>query len=324
MFHSSRILLFLISFIVYGTAHAQLPVDSFYTKGTVAYSADYINAGFGSYWYKKYKFTVGDDTLIKNKIYRTITGSTHLDSPKLMGGIRVSNDSVFFYKLDRLFGTWSGDPSHMLTYQSLPDTTEVLLYDYNIQLGDTLNWLQDYGYSIYNKKADEIVVINVDSIQMYSGGYVTRYVFKNDSNGVPCDYWLKGIGSSAGFFASYLTSENVCTNDAYASCYFSHNASYLFKGPASNCFLTGIEVKHSEQTNMSVFPNPTIEDHVTLKTNVDIAMVHVYDMCGKLVNTIFHKQKGNVSINLPAVPGLYYISVLDGNGKRSSHKVEKL
>lgn len=67
-------------------------------------------------------------------------------------------------------------------------STEKILYDFNLQLGDTVAW-----------KPFDNVVIGIDSVQAPNGEYLRRIKFDDY-----LDQWIEGLGSRIALFGSYM------------------------------------------------------------------------------------------------------------------------
>jgi len=67
-------------------------------------------------------------------------------------------------------------------------STEKILYDFNLNVGDTVPW-----------KPSNNLVTAIDSVQAPNGEFLrtTRFVYTSD-------YWTEGLGSNLGLFGSYM------------------------------------------------------------------------------------------------------------------------
>jgi len=83
----------------------------------------------------------------------------------------------------------------------LPADSEVVLFDFNLEVGDTVQWKP------YNK-----TVLEIDSVQAPNDEYLRRIIFDN----LTSDYWIEGLGSAFAFFGSYLPPPFEC--GCYLSC----------------------------------------------------------------------------------------------------------
>lgn len=90
--------------------------------------------------------------------------------------------------------------SDIVYYISINQSTEEIYADFNINLGDVLN----YKWNINN-----VTVTEIDSIEIGTN-YLTKYKLSNDN------YFYEGIGSSYGLFNTWQINANV---GGFLSCF---------------------------------------------------------------------------------------------------------
>lgn len=88
----------------------------------------------------------------------------------------------------------------LVYYVPIDQNTEDLYADFNINLGDVLNYKWNYNNEI---------VIEIDSIEIGSN-YITKYKLSNDQ------YFYEGIGASYGLFNAWQVNANV---GGFLSCF---------------------------------------------------------------------------------------------------------
>ena len=282
------------------------------------------NWNYPDYYQRDYNYySQGDTFLLGNtyhKIYKTeidsyyvlgsptgpfnlTTGPTMVDSNKYMGAIRE-------------------DPSKHVYY--LPDTataSEILLYDFNLNIGDTL------GYS-YNNSSYFLGYNRVTGIDSVIVGTQYHKQFRISAPGYP-NYVsiIEGVGSTFGLLEMFIDpfewSDNLIC--------FSHNGQSVWadsvphppKYIAANCALpTPLGIKEqSGESRVFVFPNPS-SGTLYLKTasseKTDIQLVDVF---GKTIykTTVSTKE---TTINLSSFPqGIYFLKATSGNTHSEIKKI---
>jgi hypothetical protein len=208
--------------------------------------------------YCKYSNFLQGDTIINTQSYHKIY-SNDSNNVSYVGGLREDNRRIyFFYK-----------------YCS----QEVLLYDFNLDIGDSILLsceLCNSSYPMYMK------VVSVDSILLTDMTYRKKINFDYGTSWS----WIEGIGCEAGLLYPYYSCilcfpcwiELVC---------FKQNDTILYSNETHvPCF--EYVVSNNELENNSniflVFPNPTT-DNLTLETT-EKATIEILNIEGQLIKTI--------------------------------------
>jgi hypothetical protein len=200
----------LISFVLVAEAKSHYPLQS-----TSAWRVDSVDAMWKIV--ENIRYFLNDDTLIGNvnyfKLYKS--GVAQYNTPfyydnVYVGALRDENDKIFFIKKKK--------------------TVETLLFDFNLNIGDTIKSRIGKGKTI----------IAIDTLQ--NG----RRVFYHARDHYNLGYFVEGIGSNGGLFStgsSYITLHSG-EQANYLICY-SENDSLVFEsemGRVSNC-----EIVHTDR-----------------------------------------------------------------------------
>ncbi len=308
------------------SSQAQTSLDSFYQVGTSWTWYDYVNYAFSRGNTNVYVEYISGDTTVNGKQYKVIKqykkGSIYHDhgaqtitrydssQKKLLGGIRIDGEKVFFINL-------STDTNKTM---SLPPMSEKILYDFDLKVGDIISWKP-----FMNK------VIDIDSIMLSNGKYEKRYHFEKTNYK---DFWIRGVGSSLAFLESYndypfmyywmQKTHAVCYNgSAYYKYYESAN---LDSSVVDHCYLIfplSINETSHEVAN-KLYPNPVSGSFFKLVLTESVEDVYMYDAVGKLVNKTGALDKGVHEIKAPVASGVYILTIKDVRGKLSYARLEKL
>ncbi len=301
-----KITFFVLSLFLSLSSFAEIPLDSFFKKGASWCDYEYHGAGFHTYWTQNFLYTIGYDSLINGHSYHLLYDA-NITGMRTIGGIRTDSDKVYFLKLDTLIASplsWNG-----MFVKSVPSMSEVLLYDYNIAVGDSLKWLTYPGK-----------VLDIDSVQISNGSFVKRYKLQNSSSTV---FWLKGLGSYDGLFGSLL-----CCGDNgtfyYSSSNFSLAYPFLYTDWAPVCFPTSINSPEVKVTT-AVYPNPLSDDQLHIRTHETINSLIIYDLTGKIRYRHAQKLLAGEHILYPQLPaGLYFVHINYEDGKTEQIKLLQL
>lgn len=289
-------------------AKAQVSLDSFYRKGATWCEYSWHGVGYGNVIYFDAVLYTGDDTTINGLNYHSLWSDyDYAVNPKLIGGLRVDSSKVYFHKLDTLDGPGFAH-FHKSVLDMLPWYTDTLLYDFNLQIGDSLAWK-----SGANKK-----VIDIDSVQATNGVFTKRFYFNKDSSGT--EYWLRGPGSNLGLYMpgimypvrniSYHYNEMVVFNPN------PRNYAYV-------CFPTNIQQINRGADELVLYPNPLTSDELQIKSSVDIALLTMTDISGRIKYRAEKLSRGSHSLNASLEAGVYFMNIQFANGTVANRKLVK-
>lgn len=199
--------------------------------------------------------------------------------------------------------------------------TELVLYDYNLSVGDTF-----YAPKISSPLSQVWhVVDSVDSIQINGTFHKTFYLKVGDANLYINEYArdytiIEGIGCSAGpLYPLYGTAGITAYNERSRGVIcFKNNG--IAPPIYTNCKDTALSIYNSEISDkpLSVYPQPaTSVVNIQLPITIQSGSVKVYNQLGQEVisNTIANKEL--LEINNPGpLHGLYYYRITDNTENR--------
>lgn len=154
---------------------------------------------------RQISFEINSDTILNDLLYKNVltikrysaiccdSGSNYInddyvdDTIGYIGALRFEEEKVYFYKYEEDFG-----------YPEIfcPANTEVLLYDFGLQVGDSAYFeFTESSFTGYHK------VIYIDSILLLDGFY-HKIIGLELEGGL----WIQGVGSEMGLFGTYFMS----------------------------------------------------------------------------------------------------------------------
>jgi hypothetical protein len=240
--------------------------------------------------YEDYSITISGDTTINNHIWHklttpyvqfNITGScSQQNFPGYQGAIRqdIFNKKVFYLPPAQL--------------------TEQLLYDFTMEVGDTVK-----GYLQFLSSSPDTVLV-IDSV-LIGNNYHKRWLIN------PCYeiYLIEGVGSTFGL----LKPSPGCATDMddYSLSCFSQDGQTLYPNPSSDCqLITSTNITDLFSGEIRVFPNPS-NGSITIEFNhpFGISEVRINDMIGNIVlqNQVSNQNEVNLK-NLS--PGTYILTII--------------
>jgi hypothetical protein len=258
------------------------------TPSAWLYSANTVDGYISEY------AVTGGDTVINGKSYTSIK-ITYVDLPGIFNNPWFSGTYFKYIRYDSL-------ADKVYKFETGQDR---LLYDYTLNLGDTL--VQDF------------ILTTIDTFTV-SLGVKKRYIFQN-TFGLQI-IWLKGIGNISDPFSP----ETLLYPNAALICY--HEQGLLIYEnlifPGMQCLSYNEISKVDFKRNLLIFPNPvTFELKISFPENDKAEKeVSIYDLTGRLV--IFKKSDNeDININTESILNGAYIVVVKKGGRTYTNKFIK-
>ena len=255
------------------------------------------------------------DTIVDGNEYQKIIKSDYFisDSSKFNSSLfaitREIGDQIFYR-----FG-----------YNGPNDTTDHLLYDYGIQVGDTITLQTFYGGTKDFKvtHVDTILLLNKNRRQIRIENIPNSYE----------DIWVEEIGSIQRGYFSRGNPINIIDAGSDFSCFYSADLDSIWSSSIVypciidqfelSCGETTALIKNSLKLNIKVFPSP-FSDFVELEQLPLQGTIFIYNLFGQslgnweIENNHFRIETGGFEA------GVYVIKVQDRDGTKAIKKVVKL
>ena len=299
-----------------GKAQAYIPLlnDSIYWDVSyydmfVMFCTEYNDPGKGPY-----RYSLDGDTIINGTNYKKFKSYSFYSlqqqpSPNCPPFAIQTFTSTSFFN----YGFLREDTTARKVYTyDINSSIENLLYDFNTQIGDTLNYINN-GYFIVD------TIYNIVTLD----GKTRKFVGSNTFGNISYDYFIEGLGGIAGpFHYPFSVFEFgpwlMCTSDLNQNQIYQPNLNVFCYN-----FATGINSIPNDQYTLKIEPNPST-DYVNILVNQlfgNIDQVVFHDLLGNVV--LSQKQSNKISTqNLQS--GIYFIKVQNENGKMATVKYQKL
>jgi Secretion system C-terminal sorting domain len=245
------------------------------------------------------------DTLINSSVYRKISVN------------EVQDTNICwppgYLPVPGYVGAVKDDSLTNKTFFVFPNsTTDSLLYDYNLAVGDTIKGIISQFYNQFNTNR---TVLTVDSI-LISGQYRKRWNFSQNEYGDSI-YIIEGIGTSSGLLEplypwnlEWTDRHLICVKDSLQTYFISNHNSTI----GCNLLYTKI-IELNFLNNFSIRPNP-FSNEATLKTDQDlknatVTITNIFGQQVKQTKNITGKEikihRGNLS------GGIYFLQLMQEN-----------
>jgi hypothetical protein len=223
------------------------------------------------------KYGMYGDTIIKIVTYKKIYYNSDFN-------FNIASSNTFYSGAIREYAK--------KVYRIRPGTsTEGLLYDFNITIGDTARIINYYGNLIKQKVSGFNFIV-------FNGIVHRKWIFQSG------EYWLEGIGSSYGLLHSFYNAFDLCEDLVCLSI----DGTVQYHNTTPVCFnaetiydcdggFVSINELSVENTKSIIFPNP-FSNSAILKTTIELneATLKVYDILGQEVLILCHLNGQEIKI----------------------------
>lgn len=278
------------------------------TYGQVYYTFPDTNAIWNSkhdgyYGSFKERFGLYGDTTIDDqvykKVYKIVDDSTlNINNMTYYAAIRENDIKQVFVKI---------------TYFE----EEILLYDFSLNIGDTVISNSPYGYLHY----DICVIADIDSVELENNQYRKRFKINDWGQ----DYWIEGIGSIDGLF--HPIKEYIIGTYCYLLCLKDNDTAVYINNPeCEKCFctlLTPVEELEKVKEYITIYPNPATNDlTIDFKFEKGMAIITLFNFYGKLLENRT-SDSFPIKMNIDYLPNGIYIVQIDINNDSFKKKFIK-
>jgi hypothetical protein len=272
----------------------------------------------GTYEHSFYEIKITGDTIINNLTYHALESSgfgqawynfigpypAGVPGEVCCGGIREDSMKRIYY-YDYALGM------------------EYLLYDFNLNLGDTLP-------STMMCYSDRNVIVGIDSINV-NGTFHKRYQIADTSYlTLPFGYYIEGIGSTMGLTGGQLhMTEMPFEVYSWLICYAINGTTTLIDGIFTNyqydCDLLN-DIRNnniSSPQSITIFPNPARDQFSVASIQQSISSIKVFDILG---NEIYSSAFNSTSCIVHCEsfpPGIYFVRLFAGKEFLSSKLIKQ-
>lgn len=256
------------------------------------------------YYYHFYNFGIGNDTLIDNRNYKLLIDfNAEESSPEGIIGFCYEDSSKFFFR-------------------PFNDTIDFLLYDYNLEIGDSF-YLPNVLFDVeFDSNANIIVLNNIDSIQAFDGNFRKRLNFDfidatyQDLVYLGCNNfnnfsWIDGIGNQ---IHPIYPIWGCFESGAQVDCFFNDNLE-LFGG----CLYSPVD--EIEKQSLNIYPNPAKRIINIESSNMLIDKVELFTLDGKKIDISLSNRN---QIDLSNYPnGIYILGIRNNDSRYIVQKIIK-
>jgi hypothetical protein len=188
---------------------------------------------------------------------------------------------------------------------------EVLLYDFSLEIGD----------SIYNAWAQSYSSIIEHGDTVLENGATRKYLTLSKNNVLPTmnDMWIEGLGSASCHVELPCFYLNIIDACAISLCASNNNELLFTSFPNLNCydsggnFFTSLNKIGQEDNSITLYPNPTNKE-VNISSESIINSIEVFNSLGQKINQTNVKQNEKTLDINSFSKGVYIIGVNTDKG----------
>jgi len=248
-------------------------------------------------------------------------GDTIMNSLNYTKFYKTTGDSIFDFQNADYYAAVYEDSNKKVWGVKHDSLSKRLLYDFSLEIGDTATV---YPYEEYNNNAIDsvnIIVLDIDSVMIFSS-YRKRFTITPSFCGTGWDnyeYWIEGIGSTAGLFSPGTFQPCVVDLLFYELLCFQENNVTEYFNSYQSCYrpVTSNNVNEILDKNLKVeiFPNP-LYDHSIMKIEQCNKgdQINFFDVFGKKITSYEIKSKSEKIVlnkdDFKNTRGVYFYRIL--------------
>lgn len=236
--------------------------------------------------YCKNTYYLLGDTVIDAYLYKKIY-STDGSSTSYVGGLREENKRVYLYY------TWCDH--------------SVLLYDFNLNIGDTIT-TSCLAAACDTLEDLYMTVVSIDSVLLQDNSYRRRINFNYGSN----MSWIEGIGSVSGLLYPYYSCV-LCVCFRELICFQEDGNTLYLNEENVPCFNFYVSIDDPEKNDvlLQVYPNPVnYKSFVTIRSYKNINEVELYDIIGRKITSRYKINSKETQLQIGTYKqGIYFLYV---------------
>ncbi len=210
-------------------------------------------------------------------------------------------------------------------YYKPPTGREFLLYDFGLEVGDTIIYEDSLIEYLPGNKSfyanTSFIADSIDSMKIHDE--YRKVVYINGNNKYrSSQFWIEGIGSSKGIIE--ILYEEIPHDGSFLLCYHNNGRLY-YKGEVFNSCYIGRTVNtfNDKKNEIKLYPNPA-RDNIMISVPGFSYSIYLFDTRGNLI-LVKKKLEGEYSLDISTIKkGIYILSIQDIHGSKLNKKVIKL
>jgi hypothetical protein len=194
----------------------------------------------------------------------------------------------------------------------LINNQEELLYDFNLNVGDTAKVASSFGYPYPNCGFEMIV----DSIAYHDYFGVTRkhWYFNTPYYNNP-EIWIEGIGN---LFGPIENKVFICLADYLPDllCYSEGSVLKWINGTYNDCTINSTGISEDQNSfEINCLPNPSSDIFQFQTNSVEEKLIHIFNAMGECVyQTLVNSNQFELQLDKP---GIYFMKVSCGESNQT-------
>ncbi len=239
-------------------------------------------------------FRIEGDSLVNSMSYNKIwLSNDSLSSSTFQGLLREESNTVYYIP---------------------PNGNEGILYDFNLEIGDTA-----YVNNVFCNDIP-IYVIDIDTVEYFG---VSRKRWNLGENGIVEEFWAEGIGSLNGPLYTKYWDCIICPVWELLCYHDNDTLEYIMPGE-TDCYINTVGInENNTENNFSFKPNPVKKGNsFYIETTSKSNSIRIFNSSGLLIKTIDPMNDNNIRIETNTFePGLYFITVKTTGNKVETQKI---
>lgn len=221
----------------------------------------------------------------------------------------VSRDSLHNRRFEGLMREES-----KVVYYIQPGNNEGVLYDFNVEIGDTISIVNYFCFNAF-----PLTVYDIDTVEYYG---MSRKRWHLGIQGEIREIWIEGIGSHSGPLYSAYEMCIVCPYWGLL-CFHEQGELYYIMPYETECYQTSVgQSENFEASALQIKPNPVKSgSKVFVDSPLKIEEVSLFNTSGQLIQKIQPTENGQIALETSLLkPGMYFVMTM-ANGQFYTQKI---
>ena len=202
-----------------------------------------------------------------------------------------------------------------VVYYIQPDFSEGVLYDFNLEIGDTISVVSYFCFG----RTINLTVHDIDTVEYFG---MTRKRWHVGEDQEPRETWIEGIGSLSGPLYSSYESCIVCPYWGLL-CFHDQGELQYIMPYETDCYQKSVgQNENFEASALLVKPNPVKSgSKVFLDSPFKIEEISLFNTSGQLLQKIKPTENGTAILETSQLkPGMYFVTAMAA-GKLITQKI---
>jgi hypothetical protein len=198
------------------------------------------------------------------------------------------------------------------------NNTETLLYDFGMEVGDTLSHYFDSDEIAFTLRLDSIKNIQFDNGSQTRAYYLGIKLSGSNEYFYGVMTWIEGMGATSKFYYPRCIGIDGCEIYNTLLCFNKNSEVYYSNPNYDSCFEEYSRIDDFDDYHVILRPNP-VSSELVIDTDLIVNEVKIFDVNGRLMMMVNEK---NINVN-DLKSGIFFVKIYFKDGMIVNRKIVK-